>query len=78
LLEVEERSERLHQDPHGVRALSLLGMGREEEAFAELQGLCKEHPQDLLALRVDPFIDPLRDDPRFGELVRCIHQDAGS
>jgi tetratricopeptide (TPR) repeat protein len=78
LLEVEERSERLHQDPHGVRALSLLGMGREEEAFAELQGLCKEHPQDLLTLRVDPSSIPCVTIRGSASWSRCIHQDAGS
>jgi len=36
-----------------------------------LQQACKEHSNFLLTLQVDPIFDPLRDDRRYPELLRC-------
>ena len=49
-----------------------VGMGLKEQAFAGLQEACRTHSSFLVALKVDPFFDPLRDDPRFQDLLRCV------
>jgi TolB-like protein/tetratricopeptide (TPR) repeat protein len=52
-----------------------LGMGDKEQAFAWLERGYQEHSTILQFLKVHPFFDPLRDDPRFGELVRRVGLD---
>ncbi len=49
-----------------------IGMGKNDEAFAELQKAYLEHSPALTALKVDPLYDPLRSDPRFQELLRRV------
>ena len=56
-----------------ARATAEVGMGLHEEAFASLQQACREHSNLLVSLKVDPIYDPLRGDPRFEELLRCVH-----
>ncbi len=46
-----------------------LGLGENEEAFAWLEQAYKEQSNILLWLRVHPYFDPLRDDPRFKNLL---------
>ncbi len=58
-------------DPLPLRAMAYLGMGLHEEAMACLQQSCAESPASLVALKVDPLYDPLRDDPRFADLLGC-------
>jgi TolB-like protein/DNA-binding winged helix-turn-helix (wHTH) protein/Flp pilus assembly protein TadD len=60
--------------PHVVAAI---GMGLEGEAFAGLQHECENRASQLVDLKVDPIYDPLRRDPRFEELLRCVHLDSG-
>jgi len=78
LEKMEEASRILHLDPRGMRVFSYLGMGRKAEAMTLLQEACEEHPQELISAGVDPSLDPLRDDPRFSELVLCAHRGAGA
>jgi hypothetical protein len=47
-------------------------LGERDAAFAELERAYASREGDLAFLRVDPRYDPLRDDPRFDELVRRI------
>ncbi len=49
-----------------------LGLGDKEEAFAWLEQGCKEHSNILQWLKVHPYFDPLRDDPRFKDLVHRV------
>jgi serine/threonine-protein kinase len=46
-----------------------LGLGDNEEAFAWLEQGYKEHSNILQWLKVHPYFDPLRDDPRFKDLL---------
>jgi TolB-like protein/Tfp pilus assembly protein PilF len=49
-----------------------LGLGDNEEAFAWLEQGYKEHSNILQWLKVHPYFDPLRDDPRFRDLVHRV------
>ncbi len=52
-----------------------LGLGENEEAFAWLEQAYKEQSNILLWLRVHPYFDPLRDDPRFKNLLHRVGVD---
>lgn len=47
--------------------------GDKEKAFAALDRAWAVHDPGLTALRVDPFVDPLRSDPRFAALERKLN-----
>ncbi len=47
-----------------------LGLGENEQAFAWLEQAYQEQSNILLSLKVHPFFDPIRGDPRFADLVR--------
>jgi hypothetical protein len=48
-------------------------LGEKEKAFAALErSLEADERPSLVALKVDPRFDPLRDDPRFKDLLRRI------
>jgi len=47
-------------------------LGEKDAAFAELEKSYREHDWFFQRLRSDPFMDPLRDDPRFKDLVRRL------
>jgi len=49
-----------------------LGLGEYDEAFAWLEQAYKEQSNMLQFLKVQPFYDPLREDPRFKDLVRRV------
>jgi hypothetical protein len=49
-----------------------LGLGENDQAFAWMEQAYKEHSNILQYLKVHPYFDPLRDDPRFAELVRRV------
>ena len=57
-------------------ALIHIGLGDREPAFACLETAFRERSDVLVYLRVDPRLDPIRDDPRFHALerrVRAVH-----
>ncbi|HSE34017.1 MAG TPA: protein kinase [Pyrinomonadaceae bacterium] len=45
-------------------------LGEKDKAFAELEKAYTDRDWGIARLSVDPFLDPLRDDPRFKDLVR--------
>ncbi len=47
-----------------------LGLGENEQAFTWLEQAYKEQSNIVLFLKVHPFFDPIRSDPRFADLVR--------
>ena len=52
--------------------VAYIGIGEKEKALASLQKAYAIHSPALTALKVDPIYDPLRDDPRFQDLLRSI------
>ena len=55
-----------------------LGIGDNEQAFVWLERAYQEKSEMLLYLKVLPFFDPLRSDPRFAELIRRVGLDRAS
>jgi len=53
-------------------AIVYAALGEKEAAFAELERSYQEHDWFLQRLKVDPFMDSLRNDPRFPDLVKRI------
>jgi pentatricopeptide repeat protein len=49
-----------------------LGLGDNEQAFYWLEQAYKEQSNILQFLKTHPYFDPIRDDPRFTELVRRV------
>ncbi len=49
-----------------------LGLGDTEQAFVWLERAYAEHSMILQYLKVHPYFDPLREDPRFKNLVRRV------
>lgn len=71
--EVEGFNPDIEHDVLGPSIIAYVGAGLEEQAFAFLQRACREHSSSLVGLKVDPLFDPLRDDPRYDGLLRCVH-----
>jgi serine/threonine-protein kinase len=53
-------------------AITYAALGEKDAAFGELEKAYQAHDWFLQRLRVDPFMDPLRDDPRFADLVKRL------
>lgn len=53
-------------------ALIYCGLGELEQAFDYLEKTFAERDAWLIWLRVEPQLDPLRDDPRFADLLRRV------
>ncbi len=49
-----------------------LGLGEKDLAFEWLERACEERGAALVNLKAEPAFDPLRGDPRFAELLRCV------
>ncbi len=45
-------------------------LGDKDRAFARLEKGLEERTEDMVFLKVDPALDPLRSDPRFKEILR--------
>jgi len=58
--------------PAGAFVNAYLGLGDNEQAFAWMERAYQERSNLLQFLKVHPFFDPLRSDPRFANLVRRV------
>jgi TolB-like protein/Tfp pilus assembly protein PilF len=59
-------------DPYDFAVL-YVGLGDKDKAFVELEKTFNERGFYVLFLRFDPFMDPLRDDPRFKEMLKRLN-----
>ena len=48
------------------------GLGDHDQAFQWLEKSYQDHASRMTILQVDPFLDPLRSDPRFADLVQKV------
>jgi TolB-like protein/Tfp pilus assembly protein PilF len=61
--------------PAGALVNAYLGLGENEEAFAWLEQAYKEQSNMMQFVKVHPYFDPIRKDPRLADLVRRVGLD---
>jgi len=68
---LDELIERTSSSPVPPYQMALIytSLGQKEQAFEWLEKAVQEHTWQLPWLRVEPGLDPLRDDPRFHDLL---------
>lgn len=71
LLELDRRRP---LDPSPI-IFTYLALGEKDEAFRWLEKGYRQHSTALRILKVEPFYDPLRSDPRFQELLHRVRLD---
>jgi TolB-like protein/Flp pilus assembly protein TadD len=67
-----QRRKESHVEPSRI-ATTYAALGDKDEAFAWLDIAYEEHDSFLSAIKVWPRFDPLRDDPRFQDLLRRMN-----
>ena len=75
LLDELKRRQRTAYVPPAAFVNAYLGLGDNEQAFAWLERAYTEQARMLQYVKVHPFFDPLRGDPRFADLVRRVGLD---
>jgi TolB-like protein/DNA-binding winged helix-turn-helix (wHTH) protein/Flp pilus assembly protein TadD len=75
LLEELKRRRQTGYVPAAAFVKAYLGLGEYDRAFFWLEESYKEQSNLLQFLRVHPIFDPIRDDPRFADLVRRVGLD---
>ncbi len=50
----------------------LIALGEKDKAFAELNNAYEDRYFGMVSMKVNPLYDPLRDDPRFAELLKKV------
>jgi serine/threonine protein kinase/tetratricopeptide (TPR) repeat protein len=59
--------------PHCRIGSIYVALGEKEKGFAEFETAFEDRDWDLFRLKVDPLFAPLRDDPRFKEMLRRLN-----
>jgi len=72
--ELKERKQRGYV-PAGAFVNAYLGLGDDEEALAWLEKAYAEHSNIVQWMKVHPYMDPLRQDPRFKDLLVRVGLD---
>ena len=70
-----EGNSRLHRfDPRVKLCLALIyaGLDERDRAIEWLQTAVDKQVSELIYMKVDPYLDKLRPDPRFAELLRQV------
>ena len=71
LAELKERAKQKYTSPYWV-VFAYVGLGEKDEAFEWLEKSYEDHWGHLAILKVNPFFDSLRSDPRFADLLRRV------
>lgn len=74
LVRLEELGRRGSYPAYSLAVLDA-SLGRLDAAFAWLERARREHIGSLILVAVDPMLDPLRGDPRFGALLREMRME---
>lgn len=72
LHELQEMSRHSYVSPYDL-ALIYIGLREKEKAVEQLERSYDEQSGWIIYFQVDPFLDPLRDHPRFQEMVRKLN-----
>jgi serine/threonine protein kinase/tetratricopeptide (TPR) repeat protein len=74
LSELKKRSETSYISPYLFGLISI-GLDQKDDAFRLIRQACEEHTGDwgLFFLKSDPVMDPIRSDPRFADLLKCMN-----
>jgi tetratricopeptide (TPR) repeat protein len=72
LRELRALARRKHVPPVDI-AFVYLGLGEKERALELLEQAYRQRSWQVAFLRVEPWVDPLRSDPRFQVLLRRIN-----
>jgi tetratricopeptide (TPR) repeat protein len=75
LLEELKRRQQKGYVPSAAFVNAYLGLDENEQAFVWLENAYKEQSNMLGLLKVHPYFDPLRGDPRFADLVHRVGLD---
>ena len=78
LLDELKRRKQTEYVPAAAFVLAYLGLGDYDQAFVWLEQAYKEQSYILLLLKVFPFFDPIRTDPRFIDLLHRVGLDRPS
>jgi serine/threonine-protein kinase len=70
--EMEQRAKREYVSP-ATRGLTWVALGEKDRGYALLAKACAEADWRLSDAKVDPLFDGLRAEPRFHEILKCIH-----
>ena len=62
-----------HYLPPVQRAFIHIGIGEYDEAISLLEQAYEEHSWFLAFMQAEPWLDPLRDDPRFDQILRKMN-----
>jgi TolB-like protein/Tfp pilus assembly protein PilF len=71
LAQLKDLSTKVYVPPNQFAAV-YTALGDREQAFAWLEKSFRDRGQEMTRLKVDHFLVPLRDDPRFKELVKRV------
>ena len=66
---LKARSKEGYVSPYDLAAVAA-GLGDRDQATAWLNQACEDHAEWLTFVKVEPWMDPLRSDPRFQDLLR--------
>jgi len=58
--------------PPSYLAIISMALGHNDDAFSWLNRAYQDRSEQMLYLGVEPIVDPLRDDPRFDDLLRKV------
>jgi TolB-like protein/DNA-binding winged helix-turn-helix (wHTH) protein len=75
LLDELKRRKRTEYIPAAAFVLAYLGLGENDQVFVWLEQAYKEESNILQLLKVFPFFDPIRSDPRFVDLLHRVGLD---
>ena len=75
LLEELKRRQHTNYVPAGAFINPYLALGDYDQAFVWFEKAYQEQSNILQFLRVQPFFDPVRNDPRFADLLRRVGLD---
>jgi tetratricopeptide (TPR) repeat protein len=75
LAELKRRSQQGQEVAYAIAAIAAV-LGKRDDAFLWLDTAYRQRIGSMILIKVDPTLDSLRDDPRFGELLRRMRLDS--